>query len=257
MCLINFSFHQHPIYKLIIVANRDEFYARPTKEAHFWEDEPSILAGRDLQQMGTWLGISKNGRFAAITNYRDPSLPEIGRYSRGEIVRNFLTSNENPYTFISNLAKNREDFAGFNVLLGNSNQLLHYNNILDEKTEIAPGTHSLSNHTLNTPWPKVIKGKTRLQEVQERNSEEINIDELFQILLDPQQAPDEKLPNTGVGIEMERALSSLYIHIPPNYGTRSSTVLLIDQNDQVTFVERTFNGGNFKSEQRFEFKANN
>lgn len=250
MCLINFSFHQHPLYKLIVVANRDEFYERPTKEAHFWNDEPTILAGRDLQQMGTWLGVSKNGRFAAITNYRDPSLPEVRRFSRGEIVRNYLTSNDNPETFISKLAEKREDYAGFNVLLGNGNQLVHYNNIFDEKTEILPGTHSLSNHTLNTPWPKVVKGKTCLHEIIEKNN--VEVDELFQLLLDNEQAPDDKLPNTGVGIEMERALSSLFIHLP-NYGTRSSTVVLIDQNDQVAFVERTFNGGSFKFEKRFDF----
>lgn len=251
MCLINFSFHQHPLYKLIVVANRDEFYERPTKEAHFWEDEPTILAGRDLQQMGTWLGVSKNGRFAAITNYRDPSLPEVRRYSRGEIVRNYLTCNDNPETFISNLAENKDDYAGFNVLLGDATQLMHYNNIFDEKTEILPGTHSLSNYTLNTPWPKVVKGKMRLHEIVEKKTVEVN--ELFQLLLDNEQAPDDKLPNTGVGIEMERALSSLFIHLP-HYGTRSSTVVLIDQNNQLTFIERTYNGGSFKFEKQFNFK---
>lgn len=252
MCIINFSFLKHPNYKLIIAANRDEFFERPTKNAHFWEDEPSILAGRDLSQMGTWLGVSKNGRFAALTNYRDPRLPEVRRYSRGEIVRNFLTSTDEANTFASNVKNVKDDYAGFNILLWDGAQFVHYNNIYDEMTNVSPGTHSLSNHTLNTPWPKVEKGKSYLHKAI-NGSDEIDREELFQFLLDKEQAPDELLPNTGVGLEMERSLSSLFINLP-HYGTRASTVVLIDQQNNVQFIERTYNSGNLKFESKYEFE---
>lgn len=253
MCLVNFHFQNHPKYKLIVVANRDEFYERPTKPAHYWEDEPNILAGRDLLQMGTWLGISKKGRFAAITNYRDPSLPETGRYSRGEIIRHFLTNGTEPDIFMEELIKERENYGGYNVILGDPNGLYHYNNVLDESKDINAGTHSLSNHSLNTPWPKVVKGRTRLNEYIQTNQEEVSIDMLFNLVTDRSTADDGELPHTGVGVEMERLLSPMFIKIP-NYGTRSSTVLLVDKEDRVTFVERTFKEGDFQFEKKYEFK---
>lgn len=255
MCLIHLHYDNHPIYKLIVVANRDEFYNRPAQPAHFWEDEPNILAGRDLLQMGTWLGISKNGRFAAITNFRDPSLPD-GPRSRGEIVRNFLKDSLRPKEFIERLAKLKNSYGGFNVIVWHKDQLFHYNNILDEKNEIPPGTHSISNHTLNTPWPKVVKGKTRLAEYMSNHPGEVHIDELFEIVMDREMAPDDQLPNTGVGLEMERNLSPAFIKLP-HYGTRCSTVLLIGHDRNVTFVERTFHHGEFQFEKRFHFQIEN
>ncbi|MED3660862.1 NRDE family protein [Ureibacillus sp. FSL K6-8385] len=252
MCLIHLHFKNHPMYQLIIAANRDEVYDRPTEPAHFWEDEPGILAGRDLLEMGTWMGVSKNGRFAAITNFRDPSLPKKPR-SRGEIVRNFLKSSVHPKEFIDELAKEKDSYGGFNVIVGDPEQLFHYNNILDEKNEIKPGTHSISNHTLNTPWPKVVKGKARFADYIQRNLGKLDIEKLFEIMMDREIAPDEQLPDTGVGLEMERKLSPAFIQLP-HYGTRCSTVLLIDHEQNVTFVERTFNSGNLKFEKRFHFK---
>ncbi|RLL44921.1 NRDE family protein [Oceanobacillus piezotolerans] len=251
MCLINFHFQDHSTYKLIITANRDEGYNRPTKEAHFWEDTPYILAGRDLLQMGTWLGITKQGRFAALTNYRDPRLPETGRHSRGAIVRDFLSQSTETGDFLTRLQKHKSDYAGFNLLVGNSDELVHYNNILDKITKIAPGTHGLSNHTLNTPWPKVTKGRERLSRYF-KDSNSVSADKLFEITADAERAPDHMLPDTGVGIELERMLSPLFI-TSPEYGTRSSTVLLIDKNNNVTFVERTFEKGRLKQENTFEF----
>ncbi|MGG0657859.1 NRDE family protein [Rummeliibacillus pycnus] len=255
MCIVNFHFHNHSKYKLILVANRDEFYERPTKPAHYWEDEPNILAGRDLRQMGTWLGITKEGKFAAITNFRDPSLPVTGRYSRGEIIRNFLTNDIQPDLFINGLIKERQSYGGYNVILGDSNGLYHYNNVLDESKDIKPGTHSLSNHSLDTPWPKVAKAKTRLNEYVQTNPLEVNINDLFNLVSDRSMAHDDELPHTGVGLEMERLLSPIFIKIP-NYGTRSSSVLLIDKNNHVTFVERTFHEGEFQFDKRFEFAIN-
>lgn len=252
MCIVNFHFQDHPMYKLIVVANRDEYYERPTKSAHFWEDEPNILAGRDLLQKGTWLGISKEGRFAAITNYRDPSMPETGRYSRGEIIRKYLTRGIEPESFMNKLMKSRTNYGGYNIIFGNQNRLFHYNNILDESKIIDAGTHSVSNHSLNTPWPKVLKGKSNLQEYVQSHQENVHINDLFQIAADRSIAKDEELPHTGVGIEMERLLSPLFIKME-NYGTRSSTILLIDKEDQVTFVERTFLDGEFQYDKQYKF----
>lgn len=254
MCLINFQFQQHPKYPLIVVANRDEEYKRPTKEAHFWEDEPNLLAGRDLVQKGTWLGITKTGRFAALTNFRDPTLP-MRLFSRGDIVRQYLLGNTEPVAFVKKLSETRDDYGGYNVLVGDCHQLLHYNNILDETNIIQPGTHSLSNHSLNTPWPKVLKGKQRLEDYLSNAREEVEKEVLFNILADQERAKDEELPNTGVGLEMERNLSSLFIKIP-NYGTRASTILLWDRENEVTFVERTFKNGEFQFDRRFQFRIN-
>ncbi|QGM32423.1 hypothetical protein GI482_19630 [Bacillus sp. N3536] len=251
MCLVNFQFKTHPTYPLIVVANRDEFYERPTESAHFWTDYPNILAGRDLLQMGTWLGVSKAGRFAALTNFRDPQL-KPGRLSRGDIVRDFLTGNEEPMEFIAGLKRKRENYGGYNVVIGDSNHLYHYNNILDEMNEIAPGTHSLSNHTLNTPWPKVKKGKQKLAEY--LLLDKVEVEPLFEILKDENVAQDYELPETGVALELERSLSPMFIKIP-NYGTRSSTVLLMDYNQQVTFAERTYSEGETQSENSFAFKT--
>lgn len=253
MCLVNFNFQNHPKYKLIVVANRDEFYDRPTKPAHYWDDQPNILAGRDLLQMGTWLGVSKEGKFAAITNCRDPSLPETGRFSRGEIIRNFLTTKIEPESFINELKNNRESFGGYNVILGDGDFLFHYNNILDESNFVKPGTHSLSNHSLNSPWPKVLKGRSRLDDYVQSDIKDVNIDELFNIVSDRSKAEDNSLPNTGVGIELERLLSPMFIKMS-NYGTRSSTVLLIDKENNITFVERTFREGEFQFDNKYAFK---
>ncbi|WP_277587035.1 NRDE family protein [Psychrobacillus antarcticus] len=251
MCLVNFHLQSHPVYPLVVVANRDEFYERPTAVASFWEDYPSILAGRDLLQMGTWLGVTREGRFAALTNYRDP-MEKTGRFSRGDIVRDYLANDDAPLDFIQKLRNNRSDYGGYNVVVGDAGQLFHYNNILDEMNEISPGTHSLSNHTLNTPWPKVAKGKKLLGDIVLSNPGELQLDSLFDIISDRTIAEDENLPQTGVGLEMERLLSPLFIK-SPTYGTRSSTVLLIDKDHHVTFVERTFQDGKLHKENRFDF----
>ncbi|RKQ15489.1 NRDE family protein [Ureibacillus endophyticus] len=250
MCLINVHYNLHPKYPFILVANRDEAYSRPTKAAHFWDDQPSILAGRDLLQMGTWLGIAKNGRFAAVTNFRDPKEGAKPK-SRGEIVTNFLTGSEDIGAFIENLRANRSLYGGYNVLLWDGGEFVHYNNRLDEVNTIQPGTHSLSNCSLNTPWSKVEKAKSKLEEHASQNND-INVEDLFAIVADSEIAEDHLLPDTGVGLELERRLSAMFIKMP-NYGTRNSTVVLVDNENKVTFVERTFRDGEFQFDTRFEF----
>lgn len=254
MCLINFHLQEHPNYKLIVAANRDEFYDRPTSPAHFWEDKPNILAGRDLEQMGTWLGINKQGQFAALTNFRDPTLENIEKISRGEIVTNYLTENVSPKKFLANLHENGEKYNGFNVLVGDSEKLYYYNNIEQKIKRVSQGTHALSNHMLNTAWPKVEKGKADLRNYV-MSHENIEVEELFNILSNSDVSEDDLLPSTGIDLSLERQLSPLFIKTP-NYGTRNSTVLLVDLHNNITFVERTYKNGEFLKDKTFTLQLN-
>ncbi|AQQ53999.1 NRDE family protein [Planococcus lenghuensis] len=250
MCLINFQFHNDPRYKLVLAANRDEFYGRPTAPAHFWEDSPDLLAGRDLKEMGTWMGVTRNGRFAALTNFRDPDRETSGKRSRGEIVQNYLTGNESSEAFLQNLDPSA--YNGFNILAGTPDALFYLNNVEGNVQAVSPGVHGVSNHFLDTPWPKVQKGKAGLRAALEED--DVNIEKLFQLLQDAEAAEDVSLPDTGVGIELERKLSPLFIRMP-DYGTRASTVLTIDRHNQVTFIERIYEEGIFQTENRFTFSA--
>src|SRR5699024_1242036 len=255
MCLINFHLQDHPHYKLIVAANRDEFYERPSAQAHFWQDKPYILAGRDMVQSGTWLGVTKQGRFAALTNFRSAEQVNEDKISRGEIVNNYLEGNMQPQVFLQSLQERQDHYDGFNVIVGNQEAMFQYSKRQAEITEITEGTHGLSNHLLNTPWPKVIKEKKNLR-AYVKNTEHIRVDALFDILSDTEQAADRHLPETGIDMELERKLSSSFIKTP-NYGTRSSSVLLVDRADKLTFVERTYKAGVFSQEKHFTFQIEN
>lgn len=247
MCIIAFQYQDHPKYKLIVAANRDEFYQRPTAPAHFWQEEPHILAGRDLQQGGTWLGVNKTGRFVAITNYRDPKLAEYGEYSRGNIATDFLKSTRTSQEFIEELTNNKDKYGPFNIIAFDGQSFLHYNNYLNETTVVEAGVHCLCNATLDTPWPKVTtltQNFTNLMKYQN-----FELERLFQLLLDRTIAQDEQLPSTGVSLSLERELSSIFVK-RDDYGTRCSTVVLIDDKE-IQFVERTFNNGTFSNEAKF------
>lgn len=247
MCLIAFRFQDHPQYKLILAANRDEFYARPTAPADFWTDEPAILAGRDLQGHGTWLGVSKGGRIAALTNYRAPSHMTAGKKTRGAIVRDFLTSSASPTEYMASLAP--EDYAGFNFLCGTADKLFYFNNIDGHSEEITPGIHALSNAFLDTPWPKVVKAKSSMKTVTEQRGQ-IDTNQLFSIMADAEQAQEAALPDTGVGPELERSLSSLFIRLH-DYGTRCSTVLLVEHDGTLHFAERRYEDGETVGENHY------
>lgn len=255
MCIISFHFQQHPRYKLIIAANRDELYERPTKEAHFWEDHNDLLAGRDLQAMGTWLGITKQGKFAALTNYRDLSDMDEHKRSRGNIVRNFLTNKRDARSYLEEIRTEKDEYNGFNIILGTVDDLYYYSNKEDKIRRIEAGTHSVSNHLLNTPWPKVMKAKQSLA-AYVNHHEELDKEVIFSQLNDRTFAPDESLPNTGVGIELERQLSPIFIRTG-NYGTRSSTVIFVTNDNHVYFYERIYNDGSFKMENTFQFTIQN
>lgn len=246
MCLILFAYRVHPQYPLVVAANRDEFFDRPTQTAHFWEDAPQVLAGKDLQAQGTWMGITRQGRFAAVTNYRQGGTPQDRPGSRGDLTRHFLTGEESSEAYLSCVADQADHYNGFNLLAGDIHKLGYASHQGHKIDDLAPGVYGLSNALLDTPWPKVQSGKSQLASLL---ATDVTPARLFEVLGDATLAPDEQLPQTGVGIELERMLSSRYIHVPQNngpdsnfnYGTRTSTVLLVDHEQQVTFSERSFN----------------
>lgn len=252
MCLITFAYHAHPEYKLVLISNRDEFYQRPAAPAHFWKDRPFIIGGRDLEQSGTWLAASKEGKFAAVTNFRDPSLPQRKTSSRGELPVNYLSQNIHAEAYLEQLSKNRQNYAGYNILFGDKEKMYHYNNIYNHSKEINKGIHGISNHTLDTPWPKVNRSKQLLQDYL-YSTAKLHPEKLFEILTDAAKPEEDHLPKTGIPFELEKALSPIYI-TTPDYGTRASTILLIDDKNHMTFIERSYyqgeivgNGNNYFS----------
>jgi uncharacterized protein with NRDE domain len=240
MCLILLSYKQHPVYPLVFAANRDEFYDRPSAPASFWEDRPDLLAGRDLKEGGTWLGITRGGRMAALTNYRDPASVKLQAPSRGWLVQDYLCGRGDTEIFLRKLEKQADQYNGFSVILGDPFHLYYFSN-RNGTIELTPGLYGLSNSLLNTPWPKVERGKQGLHALLSQTGDPLPED-LFSILRDQARPEDRQLPDTGIGLEWERILSSLFI-TSPIYGTRSSSLLLVDRQRSVTFMERTYNEG--------------
>lgn len=227
-------------FPLVLAANRDEFYDRPTKRAHFWEDSPAIYAGRDLAAGGTWLGVTKTGRFAAVTNFREPTAPK-GGLSRGELVAAFLRHDAAPLEFAQEALISGQQYSGFNLLVGEINaertEVAYCSNRLSECKVLAPGVYCLSNHLLDTPWPKVAKARDGFMRAIAQGAP--NSDSLFDLLHDDTLAPDDELPDTGVGLDRERMLSSIFIK-GDVYGTRSSTVLTIDGSFRFDLAEKAY-----------------
>lgn len=240
MCVIYFAFDTHPEHPLILLANRDEFYDRPSQPAHYWEDEPEIYAGRDLVGGGTWLGVTRSGRFAAVTNYRDPAAP-TGLRSRGEMVSNFLKSNRTAVEYLQSLQRDSADYSGFNLLVGQISsdvrEICYFSNRGGDIKSLTPGIYGLSNHLLDTPWPKVARGKFRFEQLLE--SEKVTPESFFDLLTDQYLANDVDLPSTGVPFEIEKAISAIFIKTP-GYGTRCSTVLTFDNSFEWDLEERVF-----------------
>lgn len=243
MCLIVFAYDCHPEYRFILAANRDEFYRRPTAAAAFWPDCPDVLAGRDLEAGGTWLGITRSGRFAALTNYRDPATHMDGNRSRGQLVQAYLCGRSSPAEYLAGVRESGHLYNGFNLLVGDAGGLWYYSNRGGDAQPVAAGIHGLSNHLLNTPWPKVARAKAGLAVCLTAG---IAAEPLFALLGDRTAAADDELPATGVGLAWERLLSPVYI-ASPDYGTRSSTVLTIDRRGQAAFHERSWPDGQSRS----------
>lgn len=243
MCLILLAHRAHPQYRLIVAANRDEWFGRPTAPAGFWADAPDVLAGRDLQARGTWLGVTRDGRFAALTNFRDPDSHRSDAPSRGALVSGYLTSSAAPAAYLGSLRNAAERYNGFSLLVGDPTSLGYYSNRAGEARELTPGIYGLSNHVLDVPWPKVRAGKARLAA---HLDGEVSAAALLALLDDTQAASDSELPRTGVTLEWERALSPLRIRAG-EYGTRSSTVLLVSSEGEVSLLERTFDSSGAES----------
>lgn len=225
MCLIVFSWKVVPGLPLIAAANRDEFYARPSAPADWWEDRPDIYAGRDLQNGGTWIGISRTGRFAAITNVRAPAERHQNAPSRGALVADFLSSKATTSEYVAQISAGANDYNGFNLLIHDGQDLVWYSN----KGETDPrngkplpaGIYGLSNALLDVCWPKVVRTKAQFASLLCQGAPD---ETYFDMLSDTTIAGDCRLPSTGVGIEKERLLSSVFI-ASPDYGTRTSTLV--------------------------------
>ncbi|MEB0043986.1 MULTISPECIES: NRDE family protein [unclassified Pseudomonas] len=234
MCLIVFAWRPGHAQPLIVAANRDEFYARPSLPLASWPHAPHVHAGRDLEAGGTWLGIGALGRFAALTNIRDPHQPPA-RKSRGELVARFLSSDLPIDEYVNDVVARALEYAGFNLLIGNAQELWHFNARASQAVRLTPGVYGLSNAGLDTPWPKLLKAKAALSDVLDDPQPAA----LLALLNDPQTAPFAELPDTGVGLATESLLSSVFI-ASPTYGTRASTALIVQADGTRVMVERSF-----------------
>ena len=234
MCLIVLGWDIHPKYQLILAANRDEFYARPTQKAHKWSKE-EFFAGKDLQAGGTWLGVN-NQKIAAITNYRDPKNIKENAPSRGEIPISFLKGSSFGNEYMRHLKDIASDYNGFNFLTFDQTGLLHLNNQEKVINRLSPGIHALSNATIDSPWPKAIKAKEKLKRLL---SMDFDHQMLIEMMNDTEMAEDKNLPQTGVPQEWEKALSAMCIRTE-NYGTCCTSVITIDRAGNCSFTEKTY-----------------
>jgi len=234
MCLIVLAWRPGHALPLLVAANRDEFHARPTAVMAEWPDAPGLIAGRDLQAGGTWLGIGPEGRFATLTNIRDPQA-EQGSRSRGELPLRFLLGNRDPEAFLNELRREADEYSGFNLLVGDRHALWHFNSHGGQAQALPAGIHGVSNAGLDTPWPKLERAKAALAATLEAPDEQA----LFALLADTTKPGDAALPKTGVSLDLERLLGSVFI-TSPTYGTRASTLVFAHADGRRRIVERSF-----------------
>jgi len=241
MCLVAIAREVHPDYPLIVIANRDEFYIRNTARADWWAGNAEIVGGKDLQAGGTWMAAHKDGRWGCVTNYRDLSHPQNPHApSRGDLIPAYLQGKKDPFSFLEEVHANDAGYNGYNLLVGQGEEIWHYSNQEKRINPVASGVNGLSNHLLNTPWPKVVRLTEGLRALVS-SSTPLSIDALFALLQDRNQAADEDLPATGVPLNWERTLSAMFIETPDGkYGTRVSTLLMRDKEGKVHFEERAF-----------------
>ncbi len=239
MCLILVAYRIHPAFDLILAANRDEYYERPSAPPRFWDEAPHVLAGRDLVAGGTWLGVTRTGKLGAVTNYRDPTSVKENAISRGRLVSDFLIGQVGPSDYLKRVKGNGDLHNGFNMLAGNRDSLFWYSNRDGRILRLRPGLYGLSNHLLDTPWPKVMRGKALMTEII-KGIADPSPEDLFELLRDRRVPPDVELPFTGVDRDWERVLSPIFIQSAV-YGTRSSTLVFISSKGRLRFIDRTFN----------------
>ncbi len=249
MCLVVFAWQAHPQYRLILAGNRDESHQRPTQDAHWWPDNESILAGRDLQAGGTWLAMSKSGRFATVTNFRERQGRKTMFESRGTLVTGFVAGSQSLREFESSISN--KDYAGFSLLLSDGESMFYLSNRDDLEANVAPGIYGLSNASLDTPWSKVVRAKACLESLIENDA--VNETELLRLLSDRTPAAVDDVAAHDLPFEIARALTAPFI-MAPDYGTRSSTTLLWGNDDVVEFSERRFDpAGRTTGDSRFKF----
>lgn len=249
MCLIVLSLDQHPEFPLVLAANRDEFHARPTKEAHWWPDKADILGGRDLQAGGTWLGLHRNGRFATVTNYRDAKPPSPKHRSRGRLVTDFLESDRAPSAYLDTI--DEDAFAGFNLIVGKADEVGYLSNREEGSRNLGPGTYGLSNALLDGPWHKVETSKRKFSAMLE--SGEVNETSLMRLMNDRVKAPVSEVEKGRLDFDTAHAITAPFI-VLPNYGTRCTTVALMDNDGKWRIIERRFDpAGQKTGESRFSF----
>jgi len=261
MCLIIVAHQIVERFPLLLAANRDEFHGRPTRPSQFWPEHPQLLAGKDLEAGGTWMGITRSGRFAAVTNYRDPDATEPGMHSRGALTLNYLLGDMHATDYLQDLVPAMQDYAGFSLLVGDDRELYYLSNVAPFNTpqKLPPGIYGLSNAHLDTPWPKVTLGKTRLQHC--AKTQTCDHDSLAATVSDPRLASEQELLNAGdksnLGEHMQRLLSAQFIQAG-KYGTRACTTVRRGLTGQTDWRERSFNAdGTLGLEQCFQFKNNN
>lgn len=235
MCLVAISWQNHPEYPLIISANRDEFFERPTAALHQWES--GFFGGKDLRSGGTWLGFHPNGRWSLLTNYRDFTQTRKAEISRGKLVQDFVEGGLNPEEYLHGIQSEMNRYDGFNLLVSDGSKLFYLSNFGNQIEEIPPGIHGLSNALINDPWPKVELAKSQMSELLH---DEISEGKLLEILKSTGQPPIELLPKTGVSPEMEIGLSAQMIRLGDNYGTVSATSVLQHNSGLTRIKERTF-----------------
>lgn len=236
MCLIAFALNVHPDYPLILVANRDEFYERPTAYAQFWEDQPNVLGGRDLKGGGTWIGVSTSGKITAVTNYRDPKNISATAKTRGDLTKDYLISDTPALAYMQGVEAEASFYNGFNLLLFEEGKGHYFSNYGDKIHALDKGVFGLSNALLDTPWPKLEKLKSSFSRAIQSD---FDVASLLELLTDNQTADDDQLPETGVPYAWEKALSSICI-ATPNYGTCCSTVILVNHEGDLSFTEKSF-----------------
>jgi uncharacterized protein with NRDE domain len=254
MCLLVLAWNSHPRYRLIVAANRDEFHDRPTAPLGWWPDDPRILAGRDLRGAGTWMGAARSGRFGVVTNFRELERPAENAPSRGDLVTRFLSGATSTEEYLDDLSNRAPRYAGFNVLLGGPRSLHYYSNRHELGAKpLASGIYGLSNHRLDSPWPKLLRTRTRLAEL--IATDRVEPQGLFSLLADRTPAELDEMPDTGLPPEWERALSSPFV-VHERYGTRCSTVMFVEHDGRTTVSERRFDSsGNTTGATRLEFAS--
>lgn len=260
MCILFFAINQHSKYPVIICANRDEFHQRPTQMMHWWPETAKknpLLAGRDLQAGGTWLGLNKQGRFSALTNYRQPQLFDKTKKSRGDLVINALKETDQAIT--SQLTKSAHNYNGFNLVFGQLNNLTCFDSRSQKLQRLTTGFHSLCNGALDDVWPKMARGQSQLahaiSDAQQSLPLDSLVDNLFTLMQNKQQADIDLLPNTGLSVDWEQRLSSIFI-VSPEYGTRTTNIIVQDSEGNISVYDRSYNEqGKCRCEQHFLIPA--